>query len=79
MSVQTIDAVYEHGAFRPVVPVASGFSEGQRVRLVVEPLAEASDYLRLMTGVFSGLAEVDVDAIEAAAQRRNDFFGGDSN
>jgi predicted DNA-binding antitoxin AbrB/MazE fold protein len=74
MSTQTVEAVYEHGTFRPVAPLRAEFSEGQRVRLVVEPVTQAQTYLELVTGVFEGLSEEAIDAIEASAKRRPDFF-----
>jgi predicted DNA-binding antitoxin AbrB/MazE fold protein len=77
MGTQELDAVYEHGTFRPVTPLASPLSEGQRVRLVVEPIAEAHAYLDLATRVFEGLSEDDLAAIETLARRRG-LFGTDS-
>jgi predicted DNA-binding antitoxin AbrB/MazE fold protein len=75
MTVQTIEAVYEHGTFRlvqqPLVPLA----EGQRVRLVVETPPETEDVLALATSVFDGLSEQDISEIEAIAQKRDLFFG----
>jgi predicted DNA-binding antitoxin AbrB/MazE fold protein len=75
MNAQTIEAVYEHGAFRPVGPLHPEPSEGQRVRLVVEAVGDPQAYLKLAAQVFEGLSEEDVDAVEAAAKRRPDFFG----
>jgi predicted DNA-binding antitoxin AbrB/MazE fold protein len=73
MDTQELDAIYEHGAFRPVAPLASPLVEGQRVRLVVEPVAEARAYLDLATRVFEGLSEDDLAVIETLAGRRDLF------
>ncbi len=48
------------------------------MRLVVEAAPDMEAYLRLTTQVFEGLSEEDLDAIEAAAKRRSDFFGSRS-
>ncbi len=74
MSTQTVEAVYEQGAFRPVTPLPGPLREGQRVRLLVESVAEGKGYLELVTHVLDGLSESEIDAIEALATRREDFF-----
>lgn len=38
MTVKEVDAVYEHGVFRPTDPQSLDLADGQKVRLVVEPL-----------------------------------------
>ena len=71
MSNQRIEAVYERGTFRPVVPLPALLREGQHVQLIVEPTveAQAQSYLDLATQVFEGLSDEDVAAIEAMARR----------
>jgi len=76
MSAQRIEAVYERGAFRPVVPLPTPLREGQRVQLMVEAPPETQAYFDLVTHVFDGLSDEEAAAIEAIAQRRHEFFGG---
>jgi predicted DNA-binding antitoxin AbrB/MazE fold protein len=72
----TIEAVYEHGIFKPLEPVE--LQEGQRVTLSVEPLAltaaEAEAQLRAWQQVYDGLSEHDVREVEAVALDRSSFF-----
>jgi predicted DNA-binding antitoxin AbrB/MazE fold protein len=74
MSNQRIEAVYERGTFRPIVPLVTLFREGQHVQLIVESAAGAQAYLDLATQVFEGLSDEDVAAIETMARRRSGFF-----
>jgi predicted DNA-binding antitoxin AbrB/MazE fold protein len=71
-----IEAVYEHGTFKPLGPVE--LQEGQRVTLSVEPLAltaaEAEAQLCAWQRVYEGLSEDDVDEVEAIALDRSSFF-----
>lgn len=65
---QTIDAVFENGSFRPVDNPALPFSQGQRVRLIVEdPRESQEDLIELATQVFDGLSDKEVDEIEQIA------------
>jgi len=40
MTTETVEAVYEHGSFRRVAPADLKLAEGQKVRLVVEPIEQ---------------------------------------
>ena len=72
---QTIDAVFDNGSFRPVDNPALPFSQGQRVRLIVEAPSESQvDLIELATQVFDGLSDKEVDEIEEIALNRSDFF-----
>ncbi len=75
MAIETIEAVYEHGGFRPVSPVDMMIPEGQKVRLVVEIVEKPDDILELAAQVYEGLSEDQIDAIEEHTRRREDFFG----
>ena len=72
---QIIDAVYEHGTFRPITPSAVPLSEGQQVRLVVETNSP-DDILALASQVYDGLSEQDVNEVERVALDRSAFFTG---
>lgn len=75
MKPETIEAIYEDGGFRPVAPGDLKLTEGQKVRLVVEPIAEPDHLLALAAQVYEGLTAEQIDAIERHARRREDFFG----
>lgn len=70
-----IEAIYEHGVFKPLQ--ALDMPDGQHVRLVVEPseTTTSEDMLLLAAQVYEGLSPEDVDAIEEIACTRRDFFG----
>jgi predicted DNA-binding antitoxin AbrB/MazE fold protein len=72
---QTIDAVFENGSFRPVDNHSLPFSQGQRVKLIVEATSETQeDLIELATRVYDGLSDREVDEIEKIALDRSDFF-----
>jgi predicted DNA-binding antitoxin AbrB/MazE fold protein len=75
MATETIEAVYEHGGFRPIAPVDMDLAEGQKVRLVVEPIDKPDDILALAAEVSEDLSEAQIDYIERHVRRREDFFG----
>lgn len=72
---QTIDAVFENGSFRPVDNHSLTFSQGQRVKLIVEDNSEPQeDLIELVTQVYDGLSDKEIDEIEQIALDRSDFF-----
>ena len=75
MATETIEAVYEHGSFRPIAPVDMNFSEGQKVRLVIEWVGNPDDILALAAQVYEGLSDEQIDSIEQHCRRRENFFG----
>ncbi len=74
MATETIEAVYEHGSFRPIAPVDMNFTEGQKVRLVVEQIGSPDDILALAAQVYEGLSDEQIDSIEQRNRRRETFF-----
>jgi predicted DNA-binding antitoxin AbrB/MazE fold protein len=74
MATETIEAVYEHGGFRPITPVDIILAEGQKVRLMVEPIEKPDDILALAAQVYEDLSEDQIDSIERHIRRRDDFF-----
>ena len=74
MTTETIEAVYEHGGFRPIAPVDMNLTEGQKVRLVVEPIEKPDDILALAAQVYEGLSNEQIDSIEQHSRRRENFF-----
>jgi predicted DNA-binding antitoxin AbrB/MazE fold protein len=55
--MQILDAIYEHGAFRPLEPADPGLADGQRVRITIESAASS--------GASAGDTEFDLDALLA--------------
>jgi predicted DNA-binding antitoxin AbrB/MazE fold protein len=75
MTTETVEAVYEQGAFRLVAPVDLKLAEGQKVRLVVEPIEKPDDILALAARVYEELTDEQINSIEEHSRRRADFFG----
>jgi predicted DNA-binding antitoxin AbrB/MazE fold protein len=72
---QTLDAVFDNGSFRPLSNHSLPFSQGQRVKLIVETPSESQeDLIELATQVFEGLSNEEADEIEQIALDRSDFF-----
>ncbi len=74
MTTETVEAVYEQGGFRLVAPVDLKLAEGQKVRLMVEPIEQAGDIIALAARVYDGLTQEEIDSIEEHTRRREDFF-----
>ncbi len=74
MITEEVEAVYEQGIFRIVAPVDLKLEEGQKVRLVVQPIEKPDDILDLAVLVYEGLTDEQINAIEAHSRRREDFF-----
>lgn len=72
---QTIDAVFDNGSFKPVDSHPLPFSQGQRVKLIVETPSESQmDLIELAAQVYDGLSEEQIDEVEQIALDRSDFF-----
>jgi predicted DNA-binding antitoxin AbrB/MazE fold protein len=71
----TVDAVYEDGVLKPLS--ALDLREHQRVRVTVDVAADEQpeEALRAWLAVYDGLAEEDVDEVEAIAFDRGRFMG----
>ena len=55
MTVQTLEAVYENGSFRPLKPLDVSLQEGQQVRLVIEAPGSPEDILDMMLHFYDGV------------------------
>jgi len=77
---RNLDAVYENGTFRPVGNAEIFLSDGDQVRLTVEPALQKTgqktgpDVLDLAARVYAGLSAEDVAEIEKIALDRTHFF-----
>lgn len=69
-----IDAIYEHGTFRPLRPESITVADGQRVRITIDDQSEP-EALQLAGHVYEGLSDEEIDEIERIALDRSDFFG----
>lgn len=75
MATETIEAVFEHGAFRVLQPPKTPLRDGQRVRLVVETEESPDVILALAASVYEGLSPRDIAEVEEVALLRDGFFG----
>ena len=72
---EAVEAIFEHGVFRPLEPVA--LDEGQKVVLSVETVTPAGDRsvdLAAWREVFAGLSAEEVDEVERLALDRSQFI-----
>ena len=75
---QVVEAVFENGSFKVVDSSTLHLSEGQKVKLTVEePLLPKDDPVELLTKMYEGLSEQEIDEIEKIILDRRDFFGRD--
>ncbi len=75
MITETIEAVFEHGAFRLLRPPNIPLYDGQQVRLVVETEESPDVILALAASVYEGLSPQEITEVEQIALQRRDFFG----
>ena len=75
-TTHTYNAVFEGGVFRVLTPAEIDVSEGETVRLVVEPIASPEDILELATRVYEGFSEEDLEELENIILERDNFFKG---
>jgi predicted DNA-binding antitoxin AbrB/MazE fold protein len=76
MREQTCDAIFKDGVFQILNPKAISISEGQKVRLIVEPINTSEDILDLAASVYKELSEEQIDEVEKLVLSREDFFKG---
>lgn len=60
--------------FKPLDPVSTDLSDGDKVKLVVET-EEANSIMKLAENFYEGLAEEEIDEIEKIVLDRSNFFG----
>ncbi len=75
MKTEAVEAVCEHGGFRLASPADLKLTEGQKVRLVVDPIEKPDEILSLAGRVYEGLTDDQIDSVEQHIRRREDFFG----
>lgn len=71
---QTLEAIYEKGEFHLVKARGLHIPEGQHVQLVVEVPDNSEDVMTLVTHVYDGLPEKQIEEIEHISLDRRNFF-----
>ena len=74
MQEKICEAVFEKGAFRPLNSFKIAIPEGQRVKLIIEPIEFSENILDLVTSVYNGLSEEQINEIEQIILSRENFF-----
>jgi len=77
MIEQTIDAIFENGVFRPLLPINEAIAEGQQVQIVIKAPESPAEILELARDVYAGLSEEEITAVEQIALNRQHFFTED--
>jgi predicted DNA-binding antitoxin AbrB/MazE fold protein len=78
MVVKILEAIYEKGVFRIKSTEDLSLSEGQNVILTVETV-EMENPLFLLTHIYDGLSEPEIDDIEEVLLERLPFFSDRTN
>ncbi|MBX2996956.1 MAG: antitoxin family protein [Caldilineaceae bacterium] len=78
MTIKVLEAIYEKGVFRIKATEDLSLSEGQEVILTVETVEE-EDPLLLLTHIYDGLSEPEIEEIEEAVLDRSPFFADRNN
>ena len=74
--MQTIEAVYQNGMFRPLKPMLEEIEEGETVEIIIKDKKLSPDEMLKLAGqVYEGLSEEDIEEIERIALDRSNFFG----
>lgn len=69
---KTVEAVYENGVFKPVVPI--DMPEHKKLLLVIEEETEVSaKILSLASNVYKGFSTKDIEEVERVALDRSRF------
>jgi len=73
--MQTIEAIYQNGMFKPLKPVSDEISEGETVEITIsEKRLSPEEMLKLASQIYEGLSEEDIAEIERIALDRSNFM-----
>lgn len=74
--IEQFQAIYENGGFRPIGVPGVSLSDGDLVRITVEPISQngAQNVLDLAAGVYAGLSQEEIAEVEQIAMDRTSFF-----
>lgn len=74
--MQTIEAIYQNGMFKPLKPISEEIAEGETVEITIkEKRLSPEEMLKLAGQVYEGLSKEEVEEIEKIALDRSNFFG----
>lgn len=74
--MQTIEAIYQNGMFKPLTPVSEEIEEGEKVEITIKDKSlSPEEMLELAGKVYEGLSDEDIEEIERIALDRSNFFG----
>jgi predicted DNA-binding antitoxin AbrB/MazE fold protein len=74
--MQTIEAIYQNGMFKPLKPISEEIEEGEKVKLLVETgHEEVNPIMKLAENFYEGLSDEDIEEIEKVTLDRSNFFG----
>ena len=77
-TLESVEAVYENGAFRPTDPLDAQLAEGQHVHLSVrvDAMDAEGDPLAMLTNFWDGLSEEEIIEIESIMLDRSNWHTG---
>ena len=74
--MQTLEAIYQNGMFKPLTPVSEKIAEGETVEIIIKNKRLSPDEMLKLAGqVYEGLSDKDIEEIERIALDRTNFFG----
>ena len=74
--MQTIEAIYQNGIFKPLNPISEEIAEGETVEIIIkEKRLSPDEMLKLAGQVYEDLSDEDIEEIERIALDRSNFFG----
>ena len=74
--MQTIEAIYQNGIFKPLNPISDEIEDGEMVEIIIKDKRLSPDEMLKLAGqVYEGLSDKDIKEIERIALDRSNFFG----
>ena len=74
--MQTIEAIYQNGMFKPLNPISEEITEGETVEIIIKDKKLSPDEMLKLAGkVYEGLSENEIEEVERIALDRTSFFG----
>jgi predicted DNA-binding antitoxin AbrB/MazE fold protein len=70
---QFVDAIFEDGVFRPVLPVELPAGERVRVEIEVQPKVDVEKMLAEFQKVYEGFTPEEIDELEKVILDRSNF------
>ncbi|MGI8494583.1 MAG: antitoxin AF2212-like protein [Pyrinomonadaceae bacterium] len=74
--MQTIEAIYQNGIFKPLNPVSDEIEEGEMVEIIIKDRSFSPDEMLKLAGqIYKGLSDKDIEEIERIALDRSNLSG----